>query len=145
MYNERFTERWELLDVVYGANVAANTTTDSGYSSVQGYYRLIVLLHPVSLNDALDVDFEQGTDTSGTGAKTLDSGAKDITVAATDTAPSAVEIRMEEFDVNNDFDAINVEITTANTGGNSNYFVAEIWGAVDYAPASTTNLDSVTD
>lgn len=144
MYTARMTEQWELIDTVYGANVAAATETNSGWNSVQGYYRLLIVIDPVSLNDNLDVDIEQATDTSGTGSKALDSNSKDITVASTDTLPSAIEIRMEEFDVDNDFDAIQVEITTA-AGSGSNYFAAKIYGLPDYAPAVTTNWDSVTD
>lgn len=144
-YTERFSEAWELIDVVYGAAVGANTETNTGYNSMANYHRAVIIIHPVSLNDALDVDIEQGTDTSGTSAKTVDSGNKDITVATTDTAPSVIELRNAELDVTNRFDCVNVEITTANTGGGSNYFACEIWGMPRFKPAATTTLDSVTD
>ena len=145
MYTARFSEQLELIDVLYGDAVAANTESNTGYSNLANYYRIVIVVHPVDVNDALDVDVEQATDTSGTSAKTLDSGAKDITVATTDTAPSVIEIRPEEFDVANGFDCMNVEVTTANTGGNGNDFAVVIWGFPHYAPAATTNLDSVTD
>lgn len=144
-YTERFSEQWELIDVLYGDAVAANTESNTGYSNLANYVRVVIIIHPVDVNDALDVDVEQGTDTSGTGAKTLDAGAKDITVATADTAPSVIEIREEEFDVANKFTTMNVEVTTANTGGDGNDFVVAIWGIPVYKPASTTNLDSVTD
>lgn len=144
-YTERFSEGWQLIDHVYGAGIAANTETNSGYNSLANFHRVAIVIHPVALNDALDVDIEQGTDTSGTGAKTVDSGGKDIAVAATDTAPSVIELKCSELDVTNSFDCVNVEITTANTAGGSNYFVCEVWGMPRFLPASTTTLDSVTD
>ena len=64
-------------------------------------------------------------------------------MATTDTAPSVIEIRHEEFAAG--YEYLNVEITTANTGGQANYFVAEVWAEPVYKPAATTNLDSVTD
>lgn len=144
-YCERFTEEWELIDVVYGANVAANTETNSGWNDMGNYHRICIVIDPVSLGDALDVDIEQATDSSGTGIKTVDSNTKDITVATADTAPSAIEIQMEEMDVTNRFNHLQVEITTANTGGGANYFAAKIYGLRRYGAAATTNWDSVTD
>lgn len=144
-YTERFSEAWQLIDHVYGAGVAANTETNTGYNSLANYHRVAIIIHPVSLGDALDVDIEQATDTSGTSAKTVDSGNKDIAVATADTAPSVIELRTAELDVSNSFDCVNVEITTANTGQNSNYFACEIWGMPRFKPAATTTLDSVTD
>lgn len=145
MYTARFSEQWELIDVLYGDAVAANTESNTGYSALGNYVRTVIIIHPVDVNDALDVDIEQATTTTGTSAKTFDSGGKDITVATTDTAPSVIEIRHEEFDVAGGFDCLNVEVTTANTGGNGNEFVVEIWAEPRYKPAATTNLDSVTD
>lgn len=144
-YTERFSEEWELIDVVYGAAVAANTETNSGYNDMGNYHRIAIVIDPVSLGDALDVDIEQGTSSAGAGAKTVDSNTKDITVATTDTAPSVIEIQMEEMDVTNRFNHLNVEITTANTGGGANYFACKIYGLPRYGAASTTNWDSVTD
>lgn len=144
-YCERFTEEWELIYCGYSAAVAANTEVNTGYIDMGAYHRIVVIIHPVALNDALDVDIEQATDTSGTGAKTVDSNTKDITVAPTDTAPSAIEIQMEEMDVTGKFDCLNVEVTTANTGGQGNYFVKLIYGLPRYLPAATTNWDSITD
>lgn len=144
-YTARFCEQWELVDVAYGDAVAANTETNTGYNSCANYHRIAIVVHPVDVNDALDVDVEQATDTSGTGAKTVDSGNKDITVAVTDTAPSVIELRMEELDVTNRFDCVNVEVTTANTGGAGNDFAVVIYGMPRYKPASATNWDSVTD
>jgi len=141
----RFSEEWELVDVVYGDNIAANTETNSGYNACGNYQRLFVVIHPVDVNDALDVDIEQATTTAGAGGKSFDSGGKDITVATADTKPSVIEIRPEEFDVAGGFDCLQIEITTADTAGNGNEFVAELWGMPRFRPASTTNLDSVTD
>lgn len=144
MYTAKFTEQWELVDVVYGDAVAADTETNSGWNLMENYHRVVILVHPVDVNDALDVDIEQDDTGDGSNVKTVDSGGKDITVATTDTAPSAIELRMEELDVSGGFEYLQVEVTTANTGGGDNEFVVEIWGLPRYRPASTSNLDSVT-
>ena len=144
-YTEMFTEVWQLIDTIYGAAVAANTESNSGYSNCAGYARIVIIVHPLALNDALDIDIEEALTTAGGTPQTFDAGGKDITVAVADTKPSVIEIKGEEFDVSDSYDCLNVEVTTANTGGGSNYFVVEVWGMPAYAPASTTNLDSVTD
>lgn len=144
-YTNRFCEQWELVDVVYGDAVAANTETNSGYNNCEGYHRVAVVVHPVDVNDALDIDIEQGTTAAGAGAKTVDAGGKDITVATADTAPSVIEIKMEEMDVDGGFRFLNVECTTANTAGNGNDFAIVIYGLPRYLPAATTNWDSITD
>jgi hypothetical protein len=139
-YTERFSEVWSLLD--NDVISSASSEQNSGYVSLANYHRCMIQIIPVSLGSDIDVDIEQGTDTSGTGAKTFDSGNHDITVASTDTAPSIIEITTDELDVTNAFHCINVETTptVAST------YVVQIWGGVPrYAPVSTTNLDSVTD
>jgi hypothetical protein len=143
-YTNRFSEQWELIDVVYGDAVAANTETNSGYNLMEGYHRIAIVLHPVDINDALNVDIEQATTTAG-GSATSCGTTKDFTVATTDTAPNVVELRMEELDVDNGFKYVNVEITTANTGGNANDFACAIYGLPRYLPAATTNWDAIND
>lgn len=146
MYTARFSEYAEFLGNIYGNGVAANTVSDTGNLLLENYHRAAIIIHPISLNDALDVDVEEASDATAGTRQQMDGGGKDITVAAADTAPSVIEIKTEELDVNNGFAYLNVEITTANTGGGSNYFVAEVWGLVPrYKPVPTTNLDSVTD
>lgn len=144
-YTERFTEAWECLAATYGANVAHTTETNTGSVSLANFQRVAIIIHPVALNDALDVDIEEATSTAGAGLKPLASGGHDITVATADTKPSVIELRTDELDVEDGFDCINVEVTTAATAGSANYFVVEIWGLANYMPAATTNLDSVTD
>ena len=139
-YTERFSEVWSLLGQIRA--VGATTEQNTGYVSLANYHRAMVEILPVSLTGALDVDVEQATTTGGSGAKTLDSGGKDVTVAQADTTPSIIEIRTEELDVTGGFDCINVEVTP----GAASYFWVNIWGGVPrFAPVSTTNLDSVTD
>ena len=143
-YTELFSEQWQLIDTVYALGVAANTETNSGAVAVNNFHRLVIIIHPMDINDALDVDIEQATSTSGT-LKSVDSGGKDITVATADTKPSVIEIAADELDVSGGYDCINVEITTADTAGDGNDFCVEIWGMPAYKPADTTLLDSVTD
>lgn len=139
-YTERFSEVWALLAEIQGS--AASTEQNTGYVSLANYHRAVVMICPISLGSDLDVDLEQGTTTAGAGAKTVDSGNKDITVASTDTAPSIIELRTEELDVTNSFDCLNVEVTPTV----ASYFWVGLWGGVPrFAPVSTTNLDSVTD
>lgn len=139
-YTERFSEVWSLLGQIRA--VAATTEQNTGYVSLANYHRAMIIVIPVSLTGALDVDVEQATTTGGSGAKTVDSGGKDITVAQADTTPSIIELRTEELDVTGLFDCVNVEVTPAAAG----YFWVGIWGGVPrFAPVSTTNLDSVTD
>jgi len=144
-YTARFSEQWELIDYLIGANVAQTVETNTGYNAITNFHRVVIIIHPVALNDALDVDIEQALTTAGGSPKAFHSSDHDITVATADTLPSVIEIAGEEFDVTGGFDCLNVEVTTATTAGNSNYFVVEIWGMPRFAPAATTNLDSVTD
>lgn len=142
-YTNRFCEQWELVDVVYGDNIAQTIETNSGYNSCAGYHRIAIIIHPVDVNDNLDVDIEQGTTTAGANAKAVT--GHDITVATTDTAPSVIELCMDELDVDGGFDCVNVEITTATSAGNGNEFACIIYGLPRFLPASTTNWDSITD
>ena|SRR3990167_3732286 len=144
-YTERFSEAWQLIDVLYGDAVAANTESNTGYSSLANFQRVVIIIHPVDVNDVLDVDIEEALTTAGGSPQALASGGHDITIAIADTLPSVIELTTDELDVNDDYDCINVEVTTANTGGSGNEFVVEIWGMPNYLPAATTNLDSVTD
>ena len=144
-YTQRFSEQWELLDTVYGLAVPAASEANTGFFHVADYVRLVVIIHPMDINDVLDIDLEQATIAAGTDGKALDSNSKDTTIAIADTAPTVIEIRPDEFDVNGGFDWLNVEITPANTGGDGNDYVVEVWGEPVYKPAATTNLDSVVD
>ena len=144
-YTARFSEQWELLDCTYGDAVAGTTETNSGYVSLANFQRVVIIIHPVDVNDVLDVDIEEGTSTAGAGAQALTSGGHDISIAIADTKPSVIEFTTDELDIVDGYDCINVEVIAANTGGSGNEFVVEIWGMPNYLPASTTNLDSVTD
>ena len=144
-YGNRFCEQWELADVLYGDAVAVNTESNTGYISCAGYHRIAIVIDPVDVNDDLDVDIEEGTNTSGGGGKALAAGGHDITVATTDTAPSVIELCMDELDVDGGFDCVNVEVSTANTGGGANDFAVVMYGLPRFLPASTSNWDSITD
>ena len=142
-YTERFSEVWSLLEEIHPAS--HTTEQNTGYVCLDRYHRAVVIIHCGVLGSGLDVDLEQATTTTGTSAKTLDSGNKDITLTATtdNNTVSVIEIRTEELDVANKFDCINVEVTP---GGQGDIFGVQIWGGVPrYAPVATTNLDSVTD
>ncbi|MCB0196372.1 MAG: hypothetical protein KDJ65_30750 [Anaerolineae bacterium] len=146
MYTERFTEQAELLGTIYGLGVAANTASDTGNMLLGNFNRAVIIIHPMDVNDALDVDIEEATTTASGTRTQMDSGNKDITVATADTTPSVIEIKTSELDVNNGYKYLNVEVTTADTGGGGNDFLVEVWGLEPRnKPVSTTSLDSVTD
>lgn len=146
MYTARFSEYAQYLGGIYALGVAANTASDTGNLLLENFHRAVIIIHPLDINDVLDIDVEEATDTTAGTRTQMDSGGKDISVAIADTAPSIIEIRTEELDVQNGYKYINVEATTANTGGGGNDFVVEVWGLVPrYAPVSTSTLDSVTD
>lgn len=144
-YNARFSEEWECLGVLYGNALAAANESNTGYKSLAQMHRAVIIIHPVDVNDNLDVDIEQALDTAGTTPKAFHGGDKDATILTTDTKPTVIEIRSEELDVNGGYIAINVEVTCANTAGGGNDYAVEIWGLPRYTPADTTNLDSVID
>ncbi len=145
MYTARFSELYELIDTLYGVSVNASAEANTGFVDISGYIRFVVIIHPVSLEDNLDIDIEQATSTAGTDGKSFDSGSKDTLILTTDTKPTVIEVRPEEFDMAGSFDHFNVEVIPAATGGTENYYVVEIWGEPVYKPAATTNLDAVVD
>jgi len=142
MYTERFSEAHALLATIDPAVYAAEQ--NSGYVSMMNYHRAVVIFHTGYLLGDVDVDFEQATTTAGAGAKTLDAGSKDITLAGAtdDNTVSIVEIRSAEFDVTNRFDCLNVEITPALSG----IIGVQVYGCVSrFKPVPTTLVDSITD
>ncbi len=141
MYTRRFTEGHALLanDVVYQGSGEQNT----GYVDLGDYHRGFVLIIPVNLSDEINVDVEEATDTTGTGAQSFDDGGKDTTIDAADTNPTVIEFRGEEFDVNDEYHCLNIETTPA---GQSESYVVQVWGTVArYKPVPTTNLEAVVD
>lgn len=145
-YTERFTEGFELLGSIAGDDLAAANVSDTGNMLFENFHRGVIIIHPVTLNDALDIDVEQATDaTAGTRA-TFNAGSKDVLIAAGDTKPTVIEIKSEEFDVDGLYKYLNIEATLANTAGNNNVYVIEVWGSIPrYKPTSTALLDSVVD
>ena len=140
MFTQRFSEEVAILD--YTSVSGASTEQNTGYVDVSKYHRVAVLILPTDLGGDLDVDLEQATDTSGTSAKSLDSGNKDTTVLSTATDPTIIEIKGEEFDVDNAFDCLNVEITP---GASSSFEVLILGFCPRYAPVSTTGYEAVVD
>lgn len=143
MYTARFSEVAALLGRINPASYS--TEQNTGYVSLANYHRAVIIIHAGVLGQNVDIDIEQGTDTSGSGAKALAATAKDINLAATtdNNTVSVIEVRAEELDVANGYDCINVEATPASS---SAIFCVEIWGLEPrYAPVSTAALDSVTD
>ena len=139
-YTERFSERWALLAVINPAS--HSTEQNAGAVSCANYSRVVAIIHCGVLGGDLDIDVEEAVTTTGALAS-FDAGGKDITKTATtdDDTVSVIEIKGEEFTVVSAYDCINVEVTPAAAG----IFGVQIWGLADFPPASTTNLDTVTD
>lgn len=141
---ELFSEEYELLGTIYGLGVAAANEGNTGFLSLKSMYDAIIIIHPLDVNDAFDVDIEQATNTAGTGTvKTVSANEFDATISTADTKPTVIEVPADALDVDGGFNCINVELTTANTAGGGNDYLVEVWGRPAYKPASTTNLDSV--
>ena len=141
-YTERFSEAAEYLGGIDPASY--NSEQNTGYLNLENYHRCVILVHAGVLGGNVDIDIEQGTDSSGTGAKKVDSGGKDLALTATtdNNTVSVIEVKSEEMDVANSFNHINVECTPASAG----IIGIQVWGIVSrYKPTPTTNLDSVTD
>jgi hypothetical protein len=140
-YTERFSEVHELLAVIDPA--AYTSEQNSGYVSLAKFHRAVIIINAGVITGNIDVDIEEGTNTSGGSAQSFDSASKDITLTATtdNNTVSVIEIRTEELDIADGFDCINLEMTSTNA-----IFGATVWGVCPrYAAVSTTNLDSVTD
>jgi hypothetical protein len=143
MYTARFSEQAAYLGGINPASYSAEQ--NSGYVSLANYHRTVIIIHAGVLGQDVDVDVEAAQDTSGTGPGSFNSAGKDITLTATtdNNTVSVIEIRTDELDIAGGDDCINLEMTPA---GASSIFGAQIWGFEPrYAPAATTNLDSVTD
>jgi len=140
-YTERFSERHALLASIDPASY--NTEQNTGYVSLANYARAFVEIGCGVIGGNLDVDVEQASDTSGTGAKTFDSGGHDMTKTATtdNNTVSGIEIETAELDVSGGFDCINIEVTPAGAG----IFYVNIWGVCPSYPPVTHGLDEVTD
>lgn len=144
-YTELFTEGWELLTWMKGDNAAAAAVANSGYKSLSRMHRVVVMVCPVDINDALTVSFLEADNTDGDNPQAFHSDDFSATIATTDTKPTIIEFRTEKLDTNDRKIAINVRATLANTGGNGNEYAILVWGLPRYQPAETTNLDSVID
>ena len=142
MYTANFSETAQYLG---GLNPASyNSEQNTGYLACNNFHRVVIIVHCGVIGGNLDIDIEEGTNTSGGSAQSFDSGGKDLTKTATtdNNTVSVIEIRAEEFDVVGGFDCLNVEVTPASAG----IFGVQVWGLEPrYAPVSITNLDSVTD
>jgi len=141
-YTQRFTEGAALLAAINPASY--NSVQDTGFVSLANYQRAVIIIHAGVLGGDLDIDIEQGTDTSGTGVKTLNAGGKDVTKTGTtdNNTVTVIEIKTSELDVANAFDTINAELTPASAG----IFSVQIWGIVaNYPPVGTTLIDEIVD
>lgn len=140
---ERVSERMVRLG---GINPASYTSEqNSGYVSLANYHRAMIYINAGVLGQDLDIDIEEGLNTSGGTPQTHDAGSKDTTLIATtdNNAKIMIEIRPEELDIADGYHCINVEVTPA---GSSSIFAVDIFG-VDprFEPVPTTALHEVVD
>lgn len=143
-YTERFSEVHEFLAGIPPASYTVEQNT--GYVSFANYHRGVILIYAGVIVGTTDVDVEQATDTSGSGAKAFDSNNKDITLTATtdNNTLSIIEIKSSEFDVANRYDCLNLEMTPGIQG--AAIFAAAIFGLDPrYGATPATNVNSITD
>lgn len=137
-YTEKFTEVHQLLGEIVPAS--HSTEQNTGYKSLANFYRWVVLIHAAAAANDIDVDIEQATDTSSSGAKTYNSGAKDVTVTGTTETTVVIEDTCANFDVAGGFDCLNVEAGPAG----ARVFGVTLWGVIPrYAPVATTLIDEI--
>jgi len=142
-YTERFTERWQLLDTIVPS--VSTAEQNSGWNAVANYSRIVVIIQTgaITSGGTIDADIEIGTTSSGGTTATMT--GKSITQLTSADADKVVvvEIRPEEFTQSGvHYPYMQLELTCAT----QNCLVgAQIWGEVEYAPASTTNIDEVVD
>lgn len=142
-YTERFTEGYELL-----AHIPADSETveqNTAFLDCSNFHRVFVLISVGDIAGAgtFDVDVEQAQDSAGTGVKNITGKSIAQLVAADDDVALAIELRMEELDVDNDFNFIRVELTPA-VGAVE--FAVFVFGFVHrFAPPATTPWEEIVD
>lgn len=141
---EKFTEGHQCLASLYVLGAAAASENNTGYVSLEGFGGAVIIIHPLDVNDVLDIDIEEAVNTSGGSPQSFHSGDHDTAIQTADTKPTVINVDAAELDVNDGYVAINVEVIAANTAGGGNDYVVEIWGInPSYRPVPTTGLDSV--
>ena len=104
-----------------------------------GFTEIIIeIVAEAGSGNAIDVDIEEANALTGGTLQSFDSGGKDVTVADGDTW-RVIRLRTAEFSAG--FGYLNVEATPAG----ARMFGIQVWGLVKSAPATTTNLDGITD
>lgn len=146
MYTARFTEQVAFLDKLDPDSYAA-AEYNTGYNLLQRYHRaaVVLIVGDMAQGATLDMDIEQATDTSGTGAKAISGKSiTQLTAAGNDSNKIVVvELRTEELDVDNAFDCVNAEVTVA---GAAVEFALLLLGLEPrYPPVPTTTLEEVVD
>lgn len=133
-----FAENFDVIDKGTFANVT--TEQNTGYVSVAGYDRIVVIIHALVVGTTVDADIEIGVDSDGTSAVTL----KSITqlVAADDGDLICIDIRPDEL--NNpantsvmNFDYLNVEVTPSGAA----YVSVLVLGVRKYAGEAGSGWD----
>ena len=137
MMTENQTERWEFAGRI---EVASHSTEqNTGRIDISPYSRIKIECFGADGGaNAVDVDIEEADAASGGTLQTLHGGDFDITLAS-DEYMRVIEIREEQFDVNDNFQWLNVEFTPAGARVSG----VHVWGLVKHAPADTTNLAGV--
>ena len=143
-YTERFSEKMYPLGYLHPDSYAAGEQ-NSGYVSLANYHRAWIVLHvgDMAATATLDLDIEQATDTSGTGAKAITGKSiTQLTQAGGDGDDLVcVEIQTEELDVDGGFDCINAELTVGTAAVECSLI---IYGCIPrFKPTATTNWQEV--
>lgn len=111
-YTNLLVENWELLASISVLDHATEQNL-SARVDIGDYTRFAVIVITESgSGNAIDLDIEQANALTGGTLKTLNTNAHDLTIGDTDVA-NITEFRSEQFDTNNGFNYLNVEMTPA--------------------------------
>lgn len=114
-YTNRFTEVCQPLAVIHSSN--ADGAQTSSYVSLAQFHRAVAILDVGAMNQTLDFEILQATDTSGTSSKGIPSTASpekkitQLTGGDDDNTLYAIELQTEELDVDNGFDCVAIKVT----------------------------------
>ena len=137
-YTQKFTEVCQLLGEIVPAS--HSTEQNTGYVALDNFYRWVVLIHAAAAANDIDVDIEEGTDTTPSSSQTYNSGAKDVTVTGTTETTVVIEDTCNNFALNSGFHTLNVEMSPAG----ARVCGCQLWGFIPrYAPVSTSLIDEV--
>jgi hypothetical protein len=131
-----------LLGIIYPDNYAAGEQ-NTGFVNMENYHRAVAEIYvgDLAATATLDADLEEAQDALGTGRANVKSITQLTQAGGDGDDVVVVEFRTEEFDVDNGYEFLNLEVTTANAAVD---YCAVLWGIIPrYPPVPTTLITEV--